>query len=34
MVQQLGIEKSEALSLFRALLDQSETHDTDPEEAQ
>jgi GntR family transcriptional regulator len=34
MVQQLGIGKNEALSLFRALLDDSKNNDTDPEETQ
>jgi GntR family transcriptional regulator len=32
MVQQLGIRKDEALSLFRALLDESERDDGDSEE--
>ena len=33
MVQQLGIEKDDALALFRALLDESRNNDTNPEEA-
>ena len=32
MVQQLGIDKNEALSLFRGLLDESGKNDTDSEE--
>ena len=32
MVQQLGIGKNEAVSLFRALLDESENDDTESEE--
>jgi len=32
MVHQLGIGKNEAVSLFRALLDESETDDTESEE--
>jgi len=34
MVQQLGVQTEDALSLFRALLDESENNDTDPEEIQ
>ena len=33
VVQQLGIDKNEALSLFRTLLDESEQNDTESEES-